>query len=82
MVIWMSKRTKIEIMVEILKIATHGVNKTRIVYDANLNFRVADRYIDELKKLGYLKSQSREGRKIYMTTSEGLKFLEKFNKFK
>ena len=76
----MGKRTKVEIMIEILRIAAHGVNKTRIVYDANLNFRVADRYIDELKELGYLRSQDREGRKIYITTSEGLKFLEKFNK--
>jgi predicted transcriptional regulator len=74
----MGKRTKVEIMIEILKIAAGGVNKTRIVYDANLNFRVADRYIDELKKLGYLKSHSREGRKIYVTTTEGFRFLKKF----
>ncbi len=78
----MGKRTRVEIMIEILRIATQGVNKTRIVYDANLNFRIADRYIDELKKLGYLKSQIRGGRKIYVTTPEGLKFLEKFNKLK
>ena len=78
----MGKRTKVEIMIEILRIATHGVNTTRIVYDANLNFRVADRYIRELKELGYLQSQTLEGRNIYVTTSEGLKFLEKFNKLK
>ncbi len=43
-------RTKFKIIVDILEIAKNGANKTGIVYRTNLNFRVADKYLDLLLK--------------------------------
>jgi predicted transcriptional regulator len=46
----MLKRSKHVIISEILDICKDGANKTRIVYQANLNFRTVDPYIDLLIK--------------------------------
>ena len=39
---------------DILELAERGLCKTRIVYEANLNFRLADTYFDFLVSKGYL----------------------------
>jgi predicted transcriptional regulator len=39
------KRSRDLIISQILYICTHGANKTRIVYQANLNFRTVDPYL-------------------------------------
>ena len=44
------KRSKHVIISDILDICKRGANKTRIVYQANLNFRTVDPYIDLLIK--------------------------------
>jgi predicted transcriptional regulator len=44
------KRSRDNIISEILDICTKGANKTQIVYKANLNFRTVNPYIDLLIK--------------------------------
>lgn len=44
------KRSKHAIVSEILGICMSGASKTRIVYQANLNFRTVNPYIDLLIK--------------------------------
>ncbi len=48
-----------------------GSSKTRIVYQANLNFKNAGVYLDWLTKHGYLVKED----KIYKTTPSGLALL-------
>ncbi len=74
------KRSKLEIIIEILKSALEGSNKTKIVYGTNLNFKVAERYISELKALGLLEVEHKDGKKVYVTTEAGREFLKKFEK--
>jgi len=58
--------------------ALHGALKTRIVYGANLNFRMLTDYLERLEKAGLL---VRDGR-IYKTTHKGRKYLERYNELK
>ena len=67
------RRTRIDIIIEILEVAKAGVNKTGLVYRTNLNFRIAEKYIELMKKQGFLKNMSEK----YMTTDEGKVFLMK-----
>ncbi len=76
------KRSKLEIIVEILRTTLSGTNKTRIVYQTNLNFKVAEKYLTQLEELGLLKIEDIDGKKVYKTTEAGEKFLEKFEKLR
>jgi predicted transcriptional regulator len=49
----------------------NGSSKTRIVYQANLNFKNAGVYLDWLIKRGYLVKED----KVYRTTPSGLALL-------
>jgi predicted transcriptional regulator len=44
------KRSRGEIVAQILDVCKAGANKTRIVYQANLNFRNVDPYLETLIK--------------------------------
>ena len=67
------RRSRIDIIIEILEVAKAGVNKTSIVYRTNLNFRLADKYIELLEKQGLLENKLNK----YITTEKGRIFLGK-----
>ncbi len=80
----MSRRNNLEITANILQIARHGANKTHIVYGANLNFKLLNRYLHNLVKTGLVKKCS-ERKGIIETTEKGKNFLiyyEGFQQFK
>jgi predicted transcriptional regulator len=64
------KRSKHEIFSKILEICLNGASKTRIVYQANLNFRTVNPYLDILIKNNLLET-SKESHVLYKTTREG-----------
>lgn len=69
------KRSRHMIISQILDICNGGASKTRIVYQANLNFRIVNPYIELLTKNGLIESKS--GRPVlYETTDKGLKLQE------
>jgi len=70
----MKRRNEIDIYADVLRIAKDGVLKTRIVYGANLNFKIIKRYLSRLMERDLLVSSD----KIYRTTESGLKFLEEY----
>ena len=71
------KRSKQEIFSQILDICRNGANKTRIVYQANLNFRTINPYLDLLTKNGLI-NVKKEQNLIYETTPRGLDLLDNF----
>lgn len=71
------RRTRGEIVGEILSISMGRVSKTTIVYRANLNFTRAQRYIDRLLGDGLLRTV--EGSTGYETTERGMEFLRLLN---
>ena len=71
------KRSRNDIVSQILDVCKCGANKTRIVYQANLNFRSVDPYIDLLIKNNLI--EVKQGKNVlYETTDKGISFLDKF----
>jgi len=69
------KRSRQEIISQILEICMDGASKTRIVYQVNLNFKTVNPYLDLLIKNDLI--QVNEGRAIlYETTPKGIGLLE------
>ncbi|MDP2844668.1 MAG: winged helix-turn-helix domain-containing protein [Candidatus Methanoperedens sp.] len=67
------RRSRIDIIIDVLEVAIMGVNKTSVVYKSNLNFRLAEKYLELLQKHGLI--ENRENK--YITTDKGRIFLQK-----
>jgi predicted transcriptional regulator len=67
------RRSKIDIVVNVLEVTKNGANKTAIVYKSNLNFKLADKYLLLLEKQGLLEKKSDK----YFTSDKGKIFLGK-----
>jgi predicted transcriptional regulator len=60
-------RDRIEIVADVLKAAGHGTRKTRIMWMANLSYKLLRKYLDEAVTLGYLTISQEE----YGVTDDG-----------
>jgi len=63
----------------ILTTALNGASKTRIVYRANLNFKMCHQYLEDLASKDLLKLMEDSPRR-YMTTEKGREFLDHYSK--
>lgn len=72
------KRNSSEIVAEILRIAQRGAKKIRIVYKANLNFKMLDEYIKKLEESGLVTGYQDDDRLI-RTTEKGKEYLQKYS---
>lgn len=70
-------RNRFQISQAILEVARAGAGKTRIMYRANLSFKLLKHYLTVLVKSGLIRVEERE-RKLYLTTEKGLRFLREF----
>lgn len=73
------KRSKQEIIAQILEVCLEGSSKTRIVYQVNLNFRTINPYLDILTKKELVEVNGSE-QKLYKTTLKGLDLLDAIKK--
>jgi len=71
-----ANRSPISIGLKILGIAQPGVTKTKIVYGANLNFKIVRYHLKRLEKVGLI--ECRPG--LIKTTEKGRKVLECFSR--
>lgn len=74
----MARRHKLDIIAEILKLSKGGSKKTRLVYQANINFTMLAKYTTLLEKKSFIYTMNDH---IY-TTHEGLEFLEQYEKMR
>lgn len=65
-------RDKIAILRDICEVAGNRCNKTRIVYGANLNFKIVKGYLDALVSNGLVV----EDRGEYLTTAKGFNYVK------
>ena len=72
------RRGKLEIIADILSVATEEAKKTEIVYKANLNFKRAGKYIPCLEKRGLMDGNGWG----FKTTEKGREFLRDYQKMK
>ena len=71
------KRSDIEILADILRVAMDGAKKSHIVYQANLNFEVAKRYLKRLHEAGLIILPS-DGSRLFKTTPKGVEYLNQY----
>lgn len=64
------RRSRPMIILEILDACNSGANKTKIVYHANLNFKIVNYYIDLLTTKGLITAKQGSP-KHYETTERG-----------
>ncbi|MDD1736205.1 MAG: winged helix-turn-helix domain-containing protein [Methanothrix sp.] len=73
------KRSKQEIIAQILEVCLESASKTRIVYQVNLNFRTINPYLEILVKNNLIEAGQGE-QKLYRTTPKGVDLLETIKK--
>lgn len=71
----MSRRNDLDICADILKTAKTGAKKTRIVYNANLNFKIIEKYLRKLIENGLLQQAEDQN---FLTTQKGVQFLHRY----
>ena len=75
----MGRRSRAEVIIDILSEAMKGANKTRIIYRANLNFLRFERYFGELLSRGLIvvvdNPGVNSGGVVYLTTEKGRELL-------
>nr|WP_048815434.1 winged helix-turn-helix domain-containing protein [Methanosalsum zhilinae] len=64
------RRSRTDIVLDILNIASNGATKTKIVYGANLNSSIAKKYINDLKDKGLIEQRSN----IFVMTEKGKEY--------
>jgi predicted transcriptional regulator len=72
-------RSKLDIIADMLRVANNGAHKTRIMYQANLNYKLLTKYLKELVKVGLVRFERAENR--YVLTSKGLEFLQRYKEY-
>ncbi len=68
-------RSRIDIIIDVLEVAKMGVNITGLVYRTNLNFKLANNYLEILQSQGLVEKRLDK----YITTEKGKAFLQKAN---
>jgi predicted transcriptional regulator len=74
----MRYRNRIAIYAEVLEVAQDGALKTQIMYRTNQSSQYLQQTLDLLLASGLLKYD--KGKRVYSTTTKGMKFLEDFDK--
>ena len=75
------RRDYMRVVEDILTTALNGTSKTRIVYQANLNFKMCRLYLEDLISKDLLKLME-DSPKRYRTTEKGREFLDHYSKIK
>ena len=68
-----------DIIADMLLVASNGAKKTQIMYQANLSYRLLTKYLEEVRK-AYLLSFERKQRR-YILTNKGQQFLEVYKEY-
>jgi predicted transcriptional regulator len=70
-------RESVDIVADVLKAAGEGTSKTRIMYGANLSFRLLERYLELSMANGFLQQDQSK----YRVTANGRSYIERYNRY-
>lgn len=76
-----SKRDQNLVTAQILEICADGANKTRVIYQANLNSMIGTQYLNNLAKNGFVQAIPDGSRFIYKTTPKGQVLKERLGEY-
>jgi predicted transcriptional regulator len=72
-------RSKLDIIADILNVASRNPKKTQIMYQANLSFRVLQKYLVEVKDASLVCFEDET--QCYALTPKGREFLENYKQY-
>jgi predicted transcriptional regulator len=75
-----NNRGKIQIMGDILALATSGIKKTHIMYKANLSYEQVHLYLADLIEKSLIMQDTSPDGVIYRTTEKGREFLRYYQR--
>jgi predicted transcriptional regulator len=75
-----NNRGKIQIMGDVLALATSGIKKTHIMYKANLSYEQVHLYLSELIGRRLIAQDVSPDGVVYRTTDKGREFLLYYNR--
>ncbi len=71
-------RHRLDIVRDVLTVASVRIRKTKIMYRANLSFVQVEKYLKDLLAAGLVESA---GASMYVTTKRGEEFLQSYSKY-
>jgi predicted transcriptional regulator len=79
----MIRRSKLEVFVDIMRVVSEEgeIRRTRVMYRANLAWKVLKAALDTLEAKGILKSEQRPTGVFVSLTDDGYKVLRRFDDF-
>ncbi len=72
-------RDKLDIVADILNVTRRNAKKTQIMYEANLSYRVLQKYLADMSETSLI--CFKEETKRYTLTEKGQEFLEAYRKY-
>jgi predicted transcriptional regulator len=72
-------RSRLDIIADILNVASRKPKKTQIMYQANLSFRVLQKYLAEVSDASLISFEGES--QCYLLTSKGQEFLEAYKQY-
>ena len=72
-------RGKLDIIADILRVARENAKKTHIMYQANLSYKVLQRYLAKLIAASLICFE--DEKRCYMLTNKGQKFLDAYKRY-
>jgi len=74
-----SYRSRLDIIADILHVVSQNPKKTQIMYQANLSYKVLQRYLRNITAASLISFETAE--QCYMLTSKGKDFLEAYKDY-
>jgi len=73
-----NRRSRTEIIASIMTLVQNGILVEKIPKKLRLNSKQLKLYLEELTKLGLIRIEQVSGRKVYVTTEKGNKYLRQY----
>jgi predicted transcriptional regulator len=74
-----SYRSRLDIIADVLRVVSGVARKTHIMYQANLSFKVLEKYLAEVTGASLVCFE--DGKRCYVLTDKGREFLEAYEKY-
>jgi predicted transcriptional regulator len=72
-------RGRLEIIADVLRVASGNAKKTQIMYQANLSYRVLQKYLAEITGASLICFE--DGERCYVLTDKGRAFLDAYEEY-
>jgi predicted transcriptional regulator len=76
---WMGYRSRFDIIADMLNVVSGRAKKTQIMYQANLSYRLLEKYLAEIRRSS-LVLYERKGR-CFVLTDKGREFLQAYREY-